>query len=715
MVRRVILCALAVLTLGRPVAAQPVGTFQFQLLPYCNVITLAVVQQGAQYQLDGTDSQCGTGTRASVTGLAFPNANGLLGFGFTIVTAPGGSPVHVDAELNLGTFSGTWRDSTGLTGSFLLVTNGGGPGLARPPVNAGDISAVTAGAGLTGGGTSGPVALAVDFVATQQRVTGTCPAAQLMTGVNQDGSVVCENVTGAGGGDITAVVAGVGLTGGGSTGDALLAVNFGGPGSTSLVARSDHTHQSAAGTRNVAAGPLALVGNGQGDNVAFGNETLRLNTSGFQNVAVGNFALRVGTASARNTAVGHTALESTTGSGNTALGHFAARLNTSGFDNVAVGLNALTANTTAGFNTAVGAGAMQANTTGGDNTALGRQALSANTTGGENTAVGVGALGTAATPDGATAVGYGALAANVSGGGNSAFGRRALAATTLGSGNTALGTETLSANTTGATNTAVGSQALGASTTANGNTAVGRDAMALTTTGSFNTTVGANAFDNNATGTNNVVVGYNALVDNVIGDSNVAIGANAGAGATGFNNIFLGADVAGVGGQSNTIRIGNTGAVATFIRGISGATSSGGVGVFVNAAGQLGTLTSSGRFKEQVASLGESFSARVQALRPVSFLYKPEFDDGTKQAQYGLIAEEVADVFPELVVRNADGQIQTVRYHFLAPLLLAEVQRLERERAALAGVMVAQSKELAKLRTQMDSLLATTAAHDRQR
>jgi hypothetical protein len=155
---------------------------------------------------------------------------------------------------------------------------------------------------------------------------------------------------------------------------------------------------------------------------------------------------------------------------------------------------------------------------------------------------------------------------------------------------------------------------------------------------------------------------------------------------------------------------------ATYIRGISGATSSGGVAVFVNGAGKMGTLTSSLRFKEDVHSL-EGTSAQLQALRPVTFYYKPEFDDGSRVKQYGLIAEEVAETMPDLVVRDKDGSIQTVRYQFLTPLLLAEVQRLERERAALATEMHErtttltrlvdeQAAALAELRTLLTDLLA---------
>src|SRR5262245_48450120 len=89
--------------------AQPMGTFRWQIQPYCNIITLAVVQQGGQYQLDGTDDQCGATQRASVTGLAFQNPDGTIGFGLTIVTAPGGTPVHIDATITIATLGGTWR------------------------------------------------------------------------------------------------------------------------------------------------------------------------------------------------------------------------------------------------------------------------------------------------------------------------------------------------------------------------------------------------------------------------------------------------------------------------------------------------------------------------------------------------------------------------------------------------------------------------------
>ncbi|MGD9902135.1 MAG: tail fiber domain-containing protein [Vicinamibacterales bacterium] len=116
-----------------PVAAQPLGTFRWQLQPFCNVVTLAVTQNGAIYRLEGTDDQCGNGAdAASVTGTAFPNPDGTIGFGLNVVTTPGGRPLHVDAEIAIGTFSGTWRDSAGASGTFGLTPGAGSGGNPRP-------------------------------------------------------------------------------------------------------------------------------------------------------------------------------------------------------------------------------------------------------------------------------------------------------------------------------------------------------------------------------------------------------------------------------------------------------------------------------------------------------------------------------------------------------------------------------------------------------
>jgi hypothetical protein len=115
-----------------PAAAQPLGSFRWQLQPYCNILTLAVVQQGGQYQLDGTDDQCGAAQGAGVRGLAFQNPNGSIGFGLTIVTAPGGTPVHVDATIAIATLSGTWRDSAGNNGTFIFTPGAGAGGGSRP-------------------------------------------------------------------------------------------------------------------------------------------------------------------------------------------------------------------------------------------------------------------------------------------------------------------------------------------------------------------------------------------------------------------------------------------------------------------------------------------------------------------------------------------------------------------------------------------------------
>lgn len=132
--RNIVLAAIVLLTgIGGTAVGQPIGTFRWQLQPYCNLVTVAITQNGAVYRLEGTDNQCGNGAdAASVTGTAFPNADGTIGFGLNIVTTPGGRPVHVEAEINLGTFGGTWRDSAGSSGAFVLTPGAGNGGTARP-------------------------------------------------------------------------------------------------------------------------------------------------------------------------------------------------------------------------------------------------------------------------------------------------------------------------------------------------------------------------------------------------------------------------------------------------------------------------------------------------------------------------------------------------------------------------------------------------------
>ncbi len=203
----------------------------------------------------------------------------------------------------------------------------------------------------------------------------------------------------------------------------------------------------------------------------------------------------------------------------------------------------------------------------------------------------------------------------------------------------------------------------------NQNTFVGNNA-GKSTTGAGNTAVGDSALMNNIAGTNNTALGEDALL-NATGSHNTAIGDSAGINVMGgSNNISIG----NLGGnESNTIRIGGPNQTGTFIVGISGATSAAGVGVFVNSNGQLGTTTSSARFKEDIRDMGEA-SDGLRNLRPVSFRYKPELDPAGLE-QYGLIAEEVAKVYPDLVTRDDAGQAQTVRYHFLVPMLLNEVQK----------------------------------------
>lgn len=362
-------------------------------------------------------------------------------------------------------------------------------------------------------------------------------------------------------------------------------------------------------------------------NTALGPGALTSDTTGSQNIAIGGGALA----------------NNTTGNENSASGVYALQLNTTGNSNTASGFEALQSNSTGSFNTATGYLAMQFNTVGTFNTASGYQALQANTTGLNNTANGAYALAVNTTGNFNTATGEGALGANTTDGFNAAFGWAALA------------------NNTGSNNTASGAGALGGNVGGSVNTAVGRSALSSNTTGNNNTTIGADSLNHNSSGSDNI-----------------AIGASAGTNAPADNNnsVYVGS-IGTAGDKGGTIRIGTAGTQSSFFAaGVSGVTTgaSGAVPVVIDSNGQLGTMSSSMRLKEDIQDMGEA-SSRLLSLRPVTFRYKRAYTDGSKPVDYGLIAEEVADVYPDLVVRDKDGRIQTVQYQKLTPMLLNEVQK----------------------------------------
>src|SRR6266481_2617629 len=304
-----------------------------------------------------------------------------------------------------------------------------------------------------------------------------------------------------------------------------------------------------------------------------------------------------------------------------------------------------------------------------DNTAEGTDALFSLTTGSENTANGFQALFSNTTGDSNTATGSQALPANTTGVRNTATGFAALESNTTGERNTATGRAAMVNNTTGNNNTADGHDALFSNTTAIRNTASGSFALFSNTTGPNNTALGYFALFSNTTGNSNTADGYDALLNNTTGVGNIALGNFAGANlTTGDNNVDIGNQ--GVAAEANTIRIGTVGTqTQTFIAGVTGAAVIG-VAVKVNASGQLGVPPSSARFKQDIQAMGEASDA-ILALRPVTFRYKHAIDpEGIPQ--FGLVAEQVEKVNPDLVARDDHGKPYTVRYEAVNAMLLNE-------------------------------------------
>ncbi len=341
-------------------------------------------------------------------------------------------------------------------------------------------------------------------------------------------------------------------------------------------------------------------------------------------------------------------------------------------------------------NTAGGTGALEPSQ-GFNNTAFGGDALFSNETGIYNTASGASALFGNHTGNNNTASGANALYTNNNGDANTASGAYTLYSNSSGSNNAAHGLQALYSNTSGGFNTATGTNALYSNDTGSFNTAAGGQALYYNVSGVDNTALGVNALVSNTFGNNNTALGTNALL-NSTGNSNknIAIGYQAGINLTGgSNNIYLGS-VGGDGAEAQTIRIGKA-QTRTFIAGIANASGSGATVEINTSTGQLGVLLSSARYKQDIAPMG-SRSEKVLDLRPVTFAYR---DDVKGATHYGLIAEEVAKVYPELVTHTATGEVQTVRYQELIPMLLNELQR---QRQEFQQALQRQQQELTDLR-----------------
>jgi len=357
------------------------------------------------------------------------------------------------------------------------------------------------------------------------------------------------------------------------------------------------------------------------------------------------------------------------------------------------------------FNTAEGDDALFSLTTGVGNAAIGTEALFSNTTGNFNTATGIGALLNNTTASNNTATGAGALFSNTtigvnSGDDNTATGFIALFSNTTGDHNTASGSQALDRNTIGGQNTATGAFALSSNDSGDSNTAMGVRALISNTTGDSNTANGIDALFNNIDGGFNTAIGQSALANNTHGIGNTAVGAGVGLNVTTASNVIcIGAAGANV---SNSCFIGN----------ISGVNEGGTVAVVtINGNGQLGTqapVVSSRRFKKDIKPMDQASEA-ILRLKPVTFDYK---SDSTSTPQFGLIAEEVAEVNPDLIVRDDKGEIYTVRYEAVNAMLLNEFLKEHRRVTEQNRKIHEQESTITQLRKEMHTVVARLKEQD---
>jgi hypothetical protein len=244
------------------------------------------------------------------------------------------------------------------------------------------------------------------------------------------------------------------------------------------------------------------------------------------------------------------------------------------------------------------------------------------------------------------------------------------------------------------------------------NTATGDYALFNLTTGTRNTAIGFWALNTNTTGGKNTAIGFQTLVDNTTGKNNIALGYAAGIFTAGDNNIHIG----NVGAEeSDTIRIGTVAGRGvrdfqsnTYIAGISGVTIAAGLPVMIDANGHLGSTTSSERFKDEVKPMDKASEA-ILALKPVTFHYKKELDpDGIPQ--FGLVAEQVEKVNPDLVVRDTEGKPYSVRYDQVNAMLLNEFLKEHKTVQEQGETIARQQKQIEALTVGLQKVNVQLAA-----
>jgi hypothetical protein len=564
----------------------------------------------------------------------------------------------------------------------------------------GTITGVTtaAGSGLTGGGTSGTLNLAL---------TNACAANQVLQW--NGSSWACAAV---GTGTITGVTAGTDLTGGGTSGNVTLSLNTANvpqlntantfTGNQTVKGNVAATGAISAGTSFNIGGSQFVYGSAASQNAFFGlagNFTM----TGLGNTATGFLALSSNTSPTGNTAYGAYALSAnTTGTGNSAIGYQALENNTTGIENTANGYQALAINSTGYFNTASGWQSLYANTTGIYNTASGAIALNANTTGYFDTATG----------------GF-ALAANTTGNSNTGDGMEALVANTTGSSNTASGASAIWSNTTGSQNTAIGFQSLFLNTTASGNTADGYEALLNSTsccnvavgdlalqfvsTGQANTGVGnhagATADSSYVTGSNNTTLGTGTKLGTGTLTNASALGANAEVDAS--NSLVLGS-INGVNGQTATVKVGIGTTTPDNNLTVNGSADKPG-------GGSWGTY-SDGRLKSLDGNFNIGLS-EVLKIRPVRYRYKPDNAMGIRDGEehIGVVAQEVQKIIPEAVTENSKGYLLVNNDPVIWAMLNA-IKEQQREIRALKSELRATRQSLQKVKAQVASRQPTVVA-----